>query len=149
MFLIAILIVAAIFAIAWSARNRKIFPLLISIGMSIGIILAVSTVAKLFLPGVLIYLIFVSLAIFYAVAVKHLDVFSRICIIVMALSIMAYWIWILNHMHGNTLFFPIITLIMSITALFKQSRLKYELGFLVILVADAIAILLEQLFKIF
>ena len=62
-------------------------------------------------------------------------------------SISLYWLWALNHWHGNTLLLPILTLLTVLIAFATKPRLKSELGFLTILAADAITIILELWMK--
>ena len=61
--------------------------------------------------------------------------------------IFAYWLWVLNHWHGNTLLAPIIVLLASTYGIVSKAKLKNELGFLVIFAVDAIAIIIENWMK--
>ena len=99
------------------------------------------------IPGAYIYQGFVALAFMYGFTVKNKNIGDRIIICLMSASIFIYWIWVLNHWHGNTLLFPIVTLLAGLAAVIRKVKLKNELGFLIILMADAIAILLENWFK--
>ena len=54
---------------------------------------------------------------------------------------------ILNHWHGNALLAPIFVLLVGLVGIFSKTKLKNELGFIIILAVDAIAIILENLMK--
>jgi hypothetical protein len=136
---------AAAFGLYWTIKTKKAFSTIITLGMIAGI-------AVVFIPtrtttGLYIYMVFVALAFVYGLINKGKSVGERIVICLMAASIFAYWLWVFNHWHGNTLLFPIITLIVGIVAIIRKVKLKNELGFLVILFVDAIAILLEHWMK--
>ena len=140
-----ILLLASLFAIYWTFKLKKIYPAIISLGMITGIVL--SFIKTDLIPGAYIYQGFVALAFMYGFTVKNKNIGDRIIICLMSASIFIYWIWVLNHWHGNTLLFPIVTLLAGLAAVIRKVKLKNELGFLVILMADAIAILLENWFK--
>ena len=97
--------------------------------------------------GYYIYLGFVALSFFYGLIFKELGALSRIIICLMSASIFAYWLWVFNHWHGNVVFFPVITIMAALTGILFRKRLKNEAGFLDILTADAIAIIIELLMK--
>lgn len=140
-----ILLLAALFAIYWTFKLKKLYPAIISMGMITGIVL--SFIKTDLIPGAYIYQGFVALAFVYGFTVKNKKIGDRIIICLMSASIFIYWVWVLNHWHGNTLLFPIVTLLAGLAAVIRKVKLKNELGFLVILMADAIAILLENWFK--
>ena len=140
-----ILLLAALFAIYWAFKLKKLYPAIISMGMITGIVL--SFIKTDLIPGAYIYQGFVALAFVYGFTVKNKKIGDRIIICLMSASIFIYWIWVLNHWHGNTLLFPIVTLLAGLAAAIRRVKLKNELGFLIILMADAIAILLENWFK--
>jgi multisubunit Na+/H+ antiporter MnhF subunit len=136
---------AAAFGLYWTIKYKKLFPAIITLGMIAGI-------AVVFIPtrtttGLYIYMVFVALAFVYGLIIKGKSIGERIIICLMAASVFAYWLWVLNHWHGNTLFFPIITLLTGAAGVFSKAKLKNELGFLLILFVDAIAILLEHWMK--
>jgi hypothetical protein len=58
--------------------------------------------------------------------------------------IFAYWLWALNHWHGNAVFAAIFALLVAVAAIFSKAKLKNELGFLTILAVDAIVIIIEN-----
>ena len=140
-----ILLLASLFAIYWTFKTKKTYPAIISLGMITGIIL--SFIKTDLIPGAYIYQGFVAIAFMYGFTVKNKKIGDRIIICLMSASIFIYWVWVLNHWHGNTLLFPIVTLLAGLAAVIRKVKLKNELGFLIILMADAIAILLENLFK--
>jgi len=140
-----IISLAAIFGLYWTIKIKKPFPSIITIGMIAGI-------AMVFFPtqtiaGLYVYMGFVALAFVYGLTVKGKSIGEKIIICLMAASIIAYWLWVLNHWHGNAVLFPVITLLVGAVAIFSKASLKNELGFLLILFLDAIAILIENWMK--
>jgi len=65
----------------------------------------------------------------------------------MSASIFTYWLWVVNHWHGNELLAPVLALLVGLAAIISKAKLKNELGFLTILTADAILIIFEHLLK--
>ena len=145
MILKIIISLAAAFGLFWTIKTKKPFPSIITIGMITGI-------AMVFFPtqtiaGLYVYMGFVALAFIYGLVAKGKSIGERIIICLMAASIIAYWLWVLNHLHGNAVLFPIVALLVGVVAIFSKAKLKNELGFLVILFVDAIAILIENWMK--
>ena len=145
MILKLILAIAAAFGFYWTIKTKKTLPSIITLGMIIGIMMVF--IPSKITTGIYIYNGFVVLAFIYGLIVKGKSNGERIVICLMAASIAAYWLWVLNHWHGNAVLFPIITLLVGVVALFSKVKLKNELGFLVILFLDAVAILLENWMK--
>ena len=141
------MILAAAFAIFWIIKTKEIIPSIISLGMIAGIILVMLPIETMLMPGLYVYNVFVALAFVYGVAKKNLTIVARIVITLMSASIFAYWLWTFNHWHGNTVLMTIFTLFIVVFGVFSKAKLKNELGFLVILAIDAIAILLENWMK--
>jgi hypothetical protein len=142
MILKTIMAFAAAFGLYWIVKTKKTFPAIITMGMVVGITLVFFPTQTI--AGLYIYMVFVALAFIYGLVAKGKSMGERIIICLIAVSIFVYWLWVLNHWHGNTVLFPIITLIVGIVAIIKKVKLKNELGFLLILFVDAIAILLEN-----
>lgn len=134
----------AAFALFWTFLTRKLYPSVISLGMIAGVILVLLPRNILLTPGLALYIIFVFLAFFYGLFMKGLMVWPRIVICLMSASIITYWFWKLYHLHGNEFLFPVLTLIIGLAAIVSKAKLRNETGFLVILAADALAILIEN-----
>ncbi len=147
MILMLILALASAFAIYWTIKTKKTFPAIITIGMILGIVMVLLPFKALDTTGIYIYMVFVALASVYGLIVKDKNIISRITIILMTASIFAYWLWVLNHWHGNTVLLPIFTLLVAAIGIFSKAKWRNELGFIVILIADAIAILIENWMK--
>ena len=139
---------ASVFAIYWSVRTKKIIPIIITLGMIVGIILVFFPSVKINIIGLYVYMAFVVFAFIYALTVVSLKPGARIIIVLMTVSIFLYWLWVMNHWHGNTILFPIFTLLVGIVAVISKVKLKNELGFIIILIVDAIAILIENWMKL-
>lgn len=138
---------AAAFGIFWSIKEKKTFPAIITLGMVVGIVWVFFQSKTIHISGFYIYMGFLALAFTYGLTVKEKKIWTRIIICLMAASIFTYWLWVLNHWHGDTLFLPIFTLLLGVIGIFSKAQLKNELGFLVIIVSDSIAIIIEQLLK--
>ncbi len=147
MILKVLLILAAVFAIFWTIKTKKIIPGIISLGMIVGIILTLFFSESVNFFGFYIYMGFVVLAFIFGIIDGELELWSRTIITLMSASIFLYWLWILNHWHGNTLLFPIFVLLIGLASLITKAKLKNQLGFLSILFVDAIAIILEAWMK--
>lgn len=139
------MLLAAAFGFYRTIKYKKLFPAIITLGMIAGIVLVFFPAQTI--AGLYVYIGFVALAFIYGLVVKEKSIGERIVICLMAASIIAYWLWVLNHWHGNAVLFPALTLLAGSVGVFSKAKLKYELGFLVILFMDAIAILLENWMK--
>jgi hypothetical protein len=137
----------AVFPLFWIFRTRKLVPSVISIGMIAGIAFVLLPGNNLLTTGLSIYIVFVFIAFVYGIFAKGLTIWPRLVICIMSASIMTYWFWRLNHLHGNELLLPILSLLIGAAALISQTKLKSEAGFLVILAADAVAIIAENLMR--
>ena len=138
---------AAAFALFWTLRTKKIFPAVITLGMIVGILFAFCPVRSIQLPGIYIYMVFVAMAFVYAVVIKDKSVVARIVIALMSVATFAFWLWVLNHWHGNVLLAPIVVLLVGLAGIISRAKLKNELGFLVIMAVDAITLIIENWMK--
>lgn len=145
MLLKILLSLSAAFGLYWTIKIKKTIPAIITFGMIVGI-------SIVFFPsntktGIYVYMGFVGLAFIYGLAAEGKSTKEGIIICLMAASIFAYWLWVINHWHGNAVLFPILTLLVGVYGLLSKAKLKNDLGFLVILFVDAIAIILENWMK--
>jgi hypothetical protein len=138
---------AAAFALFWTIRTKKTFPAIISLGMIVSILLLLFPSKEIQTFGLYIYTGFVALAFIHGLTAKNKEIWPRIVICLMAFSIFVYWLWVLNHWHGNEVLAPIFALIIGLSGIISKAKLKNELGFLVILTADAVAIIIEHIMK--
>lgn len=112
-----------------------------------GIILVLFPSKTIQTPGFYIYMGFVALAFIYGLLVKEKKTDARMTICLMSASIFTYWLWVLNHWHGAAILAPILVLLVALGGVIRKVKLKTELGFMTILLVDAIAILIENLMK--
>jgi len=147
MILIIIIFLAAIFGIYWTIKTKKLFPGIITIGMVLGIVLTLFLSNSAQNYGLYIYMGFVALALIYAFTNGEMKFKARLTIVLITIPIFLYWLWILNHWHGFALLAPIFTLIVALAGIITKVKLRNELGFLVILIADAVAIITENWMK--
>jgi hypothetical protein len=148
MILKTLLILACTFALFWQIRMKKTFPMIITGGLIIGILMVLLPIEIVHAYGFYVYMGFVAMAFAYGVAFRGINIGTRIVIMLMSASIFMYWLWVLNHWHGNELLAPIFTLIVGLVGIIGRFKLKNELGFLIILAVDAIAIILEHWMKV-
>jgi hypothetical protein len=121
--------------------------MIITTGMAAGVIAALFPYKTVQLTGIGIYFVFVALAFVYGLTANHLKLKARIVICLMAAPIFMYWLWVLNHWHGNEMLLPVIALLVGLYGLFTRAKLKNESGILIMLAADAIAIIFESWMK--
>jgi hypothetical protein len=146
-FLKVLLILAAAFALYWQIKIKKVFPTIITVGMIAGMVMVLLLPDTIRSTGFFIYMGFVALAFIYGLTVKEKKIWPRIVISLMSAGIFTYWLWVFTHWHGNEILAPILTLIVGLAGIVSKVKLKNELGFLVLLAADAFAILIEHLLK--
>ncbi|HSG67882.1 MAG TPA: hypothetical protein VK994_04185 [Bacteroidales bacterium] len=141
---LALILIAlsGIFAVYWTFRIKKVVPMIINFGMALGILLVLIPALKLFTVGLYIYMGFVVLAFFHGLADKDKKLDARLVICLMSAGIFIYWLWVLNHWHGNTILAPIFVLLIALAGILTKAKLRSELGFLTVIAVDAIAILL-------
>jgi hypothetical protein len=140
---IIVIVLAAMFAVYWTFRIDKLIPKVVNMGMALGVILVIVTALQLFTVGMYVYLGFVVLAFFHGLADKNRKLIDRLVICLMTTGIFLFWLWHLNHWHGNTILLPVFVLIMAMIGALSKAKLRNEFGFLAVIVADAIAILLN------
>ncbi len=142
-----IIALASIFGLVWTYKTRILLPSIITLGMIFAAFLITYPGKVVQVPGFYIYLSFVALAFIYGITAKGKKPLTRIIISLMTISVISYWLWVLNHWHGNVVLFPVITLLALGLAIVSKAKLKNELGFIVFLAADAVAVLIEQWMK--
>lgn len=135
---------ASVFGVYWTIREKKIFPGIVTLGMVLGILLSIILGINFETPGYYVYNGFVALAFVYGLIITGKSIGSRLIIVLMSASIFIYWLWVLNHWHGNTVLLPILALLVAVIGLISKAKLRNELGFLSILAVDAIAIIVEN-----
>jgi hypothetical protein len=138
-----LLLLAAAFAVYWIFKTKKLIPALISIGMIIAIVMVIFPSLALVVPGLYIYMVFVAIAFIYGLTVKSKNFGERLVICLMSAGIFVYWLWVLNHWHGNEFWALVIVILTALIGLISRAKLKNETGFLAILLTDAVAIILE------
>ncbi|MCK4679476.1 MAG: hypothetical protein KAT48_15180, partial [Bacteroidales bacterium] len=62
---------AAVFALFWTIKTKKIFPAIITLGMIVGIVLTLFLSKTIQLPGFYVYMGFVALAFIYGLTAKE------------------------------------------------------------------------------
>jgi len=139
---IILLALAAIFAVFWTFKINKMIPMGINIGMALGVAIVLIPALKLFTTGLYIYLGFVVLAFFHGLADRNRELVARLVICLMSAGIFLYWLWVMNHWHGNTTLMPVFVLLVGLAGIIRKAKVRNELGFLAIIAVDAIVLLL-------
>ena len=139
---IILIITAAVFAVYWTFRIKKVVPMMINLGMVLGIAILMIPQLKLFETGLYIYLGFLVMAFFYGLADRNRSLIDRLVICLMSAGIFLFWLWTINSWTGNTIYMPVFVLLIALAGILTKTRLRSELGFLVIIAADAVGILL-------
>jgi len=121
--------------------------MIITTGMAAGVIAALFPYKTVQLTGIGIYFVFVALAFVYGLTANHLKLKARIVICLMSAPIFLYWLWVLNHWRGNELLLTIVVLLVGLYGLLTRAKLRNESGILIMLAADAIAIIIENWMK--
>ena len=142
-----ILMLAAAFALYWQIKIKKVFPAIIMVGMIAGMIMVLILPDTIRTTGLFIYMGFVAMVSIYGLTAKEIGIWARIVLILMSAGIFTYWLWVLNHWHGNEILAPLLTLIAGSAGIIGKVKLRNELGFLILLATDAIAILVEHFLK--
>ncbi len=138
---------SALFAFYWIMKfrkkeNKQLF--IISIGLIVAIVLALFPFKPVQLAGIGIYFVFVALVFMYGLTSNQLQMKAKIVICLMSASIFIYWLWVLNHWHGNEVLLPFFVMLVGVAGLLTKAKLKDESGILIILSTDAVAIILEH-----
>jgi len=132
MILNILLLLAASFGIFWTIKTKKMFPAIITLGMTFGILLTLLLPENIKYYGIYLYMGFVALSFLYCLVVKEMKTGARIIIGQMSAPVFAYWLWVMNHWHGNELLAPIFVLLVALAGIVGKAKLKNELGFLTI-----------------
>ena len=141
---IILLALAAIFAVFWTFQIKKVIPMVINMGMALGVAIVLIPALKLFTTGLYIYLGFVVLAFFHGLADRNRELVVRLVICLMSAGIFLYWLWVMNHWHGNTVLMPVFVLLVGLAGIIRKAKVRNELGFLAIIAVDAIVLLLSS-----
>jgi len=138
-----ILIVATVFGILYSIRIKDTFPIVISAGLSLGILIALAA-PSIYRPlGFYFYMLFLVVSVIYALIKDGMVLRQRIFLIAISAFVFTYWLFAINHWHGNLWLFMITPVLVFIWWLVCKVKIRYELGFVVIMVADALAVIFE------
>jgi hypothetical protein len=109
--------------------------------MGVAIALLSSTIYRPI--GFIAYMVSILIAVLYAITSDGLSIRKRIFILLICASVFTYWLFAINHWHGNLWLFMIVPVLVFIWWLVCKVPIKKELGFIVIMVADAVAVAFE------
>lgn len=142
-----IIFLGALFGMYWINKNTKGILSVITLVMILGILAVLMDTGDSITIGIYIYLVGTAMAFLYGCLGRGRAVWPCLVIALMSGGMGLYWIWMLNHWHGNSLIAPVLVLVVGVAALVTRARVRNELGILVILSADALAVLVEAILK--
>ncbi len=142
-----ILLFGALLALALTIRTNSRLTNILVAGMICSIILVQFPHPDLVLTGIILFMIMTAGVFAAGITIKGKDPAARLIICLMSASQFTYWLWMLNHWHGNTALAPILTLIAGMAAIMLRKRLRAEWGALLILLIDAADSLLEIILR--
>jgi hypothetical protein len=138
-----IIIAGTIFGVVYSVRKRETLPIVISAGMAMGVAIALLS-STIYRPiGFIAYMVSVLIAALYAFVGEGMVLRRRLFLLLISASVFTYWLFAVNHWHGNIWLFMTIPVLVFIWWLVCKVRISNELGFVVIMVADALAVVFE------
>ena len=139
-----IIIAGTIFGLLYSIGRRDSLPIIISSGMAMGVAIALFA-STIYRPiGFIAYMVSVLIAALYAIVTDGLEIRQRILIILVCASVFTYWLFAINHWHGNLWLFMLVPILILIWWLVYKVPIRKELGFIIIMLADALAVVFEH-----
>jgi len=147
MIITILLLTAAAIGLYLSISTQKLTPILLTIILITGLLLALFPVKEFEIKGIYFYMASLVPVFIYGFTLKSISIVPRMIIMLMPASMFTYWLWHDQHWHGNTSFALYITVILATTGLFYKRELKKEWGMLLIISMDAITLIIENLLK--
>jgi len=134
-----ILGLASLWALYHSIKNKNLITAIITLGLIAGIVLVFINFNNSINTGVIVFLIFATIALLYSFLYFKFPFDKRLILAFIILPIIFYWIFHLRQLPGANfvwmgLFVPFFALLYLIT---KPVNLKNEWGFIIILLAEA------------
>ena len=117
-------VLAGAFALYWQIRIKQVMPLVITIGMVTGMLTVLVLPGVLQTSGFIIYLVSVAMVSIYSLTVKGKDTLVRIILVLISGGILAYWLWVLNHWHGNEILVLLLIPIAVLMRILGKVKLK-------------------------
>lgn len=136
-----LIVLAAIFGISQLFQTINGFAKLIIWGQIIAIALSLLPFPSIELTGHVLFILLLMVAMFYGILNQEFPEFKRFFIIGIAFSVFITDIFIINKLPGakilsGCLLFPILSFLFIL--FFKLKQYKNEIGFLTIIVTDAL-----------
>ena len=138
-----ILLFGALLALALTIRTNSRLTNILVAGMVGSVILVQFPNEKLVTAGIILFMVMAAGVFAAGLAVNGKGLSARLIICLMAASQFTYWLWVLNHWHGNAALAPVLTLIVGMAAIPLRKRLRTEWGVLLVLLTDAADTMLE------
>lgn len=147
MFLTILLLSSAIIGLIFSIKTERIPPILLTLGLIAGLLLALFPIKELEIPGVYFYMLSLVAVFIYGFTKKGIATLPKIILLLIPASMFAFWLWTENHWHGNTNFLLGLTVLLSALGIFYKRDLRREWGIIIIIFMDALTIIIENLLK--
>jgi len=142
-----LLLSSAAIGLYLSVRSQNPIPVLLTLILIAGLLLAVFPVKEFEIRGIYFYMASLIPVFIYGFSLKRKGIIPRLIILLIPASMFTYWLWQEQHWHGNTILLPVLTLFLTVIGLFFKRDLKREWGMLIIISMDALTIIIENLLK--
>ncbi len=139
------LAICAALALFLSFKFGNTKSLILTIAMVIGLILVFIPAEGMATAGLSIYTISCAFALLYVLIKKGFKTMEKTTSLAIIVPVLLFWSFSLLHLQGARMiaFSTILSLIGAIVMIAKISRFRAESGFLLLIIADALTILLR------
>jgi hypothetical protein len=144
-----LLTLAGVYALYRQIKMKNVYWGVLAAGIFSGLIMAISPPFSVQNAGLYVYMGFVALTFAYGLASRDTGPGTRMVLLLMSAGIFTYWLWRLNHWHGNELIAAIAVLTALAAGIIAKAKLRKVSGILILLASDAVAILAEHLMRLF
>jgi len=140
-----LLLVLSVMALLLTFRTNSRTTNVITGALLLAVILVQFNNEGWVLSGIILYEAVVAVALGYGILMKQKKWPERIVLTGLPAVMFTYWLWRLNHWHGNTALMPLLALCTGVFGLFRVKNLKSEWGYLLILFVDALVSAIENM----
>lgn len=147
MILTILLLFAAAIGLYLSISTQRITPILLTLILIGGLLLALFPLKEFEIKGIYFYMASLIPIFIYGFTLKSKAIIPRMIVLLMPASMFTYWLWHDQHWHGNTSFALYFTVILAIVSIIYRKELRKEWGMLLIISMDAITLIIENLLK--
>lgn len=149
MVLTILLLTATVIGLYISVQNKKTTPLLLTIALIVGLLLALFPVKELEIKGIYFYMASLIAVFLYGITLRSKAIIPRMIFLFIPASMFIYWLWHYQHWNGNTSVALWFTIILALMGLYYRRVLRKEWGMILIISMDALTLIIENLLKQF